>query len=212
MRIDSHVRSRTVFLVALVIGAVPAITSPASAQSMSFSVYQDAALSNAFLVHGYVTVQDNSWGCTHGNYSTTANIYSPTGRNNPGTSGGLYSNTTLSMNGEEGNYTVVGLGSYSCSCSQFGVPGRFGGSRSYGVGLAQTYYQGCYQTGSNSCYCPYLACVDGSAPRCGIGTATLTVSACTNFMGAKYGVLTWGDDYWCTLGWSWSATGKGLCY
>jgi hypothetical protein len=96
---------------------VPSLCDLAFGQSsgMSFSVYNNTQVYNASLdLDG--SVLDNSWGCSHGSYSTTARIYSPTNRTAASTSAGLSAEVTLPLNGEYGNFTLVTNVSYTCSC------------------------------------------------------------------------------------------------
>lgn len=104
-------------------GLVPA---PALAQTMSFSVYTDPASGSGY-VYVSSSVLDNSSGCSHWGYLTTAKIYSPSSRSAQSTNGGLSASTSLSLSGEFGTYTTVTTGSYNCSCI-------FGGLASYGGG------------------------------------------------------------------------------
>jgi hypothetical protein len=67
----------------------------------------------------------SSSGCSHGGYSTTAEIYSPSGRSASSQSSGLSASTFLALNGESGDYTVDTRGTYQCSCI-------FGGTAGYG--------------------------------------------------------------------------------
>lgn len=92
--------------------------SAALGQGMSYSVYFDNSLAtDGSSVYLGVSVIDSSWGCTHGSYGTTATIVSPSTRIENAWSGGLYSNTSMAINGEHGDYTFGGHTSYSCSCT-----------------------------------------------------------------------------------------------
>jgi hypothetical protein len=96
---------------------------------MSFSVYTDSSQTSSTL-YVYSTVADNSWGCSHGGYSTTANIVSPSNRQAHSTSGGLQASTSLAISNEFGNYNVYTTGSYTCSCIH-GTAGYGGGGSTF---------------------------------------------------------------------------------
>jgi hypothetical protein len=102
--------------VVLAIGLASASAASAGAQTMNFSAYHDAYLDNG-TVFLYSSVSDFSSGCSHGSYSTTARIYSPSSRTNASSSSGLYASTSLSFDAEYGNYTVVTTEQYFCNCS-----------------------------------------------------------------------------------------------
>jgi hypothetical protein len=188
-----------------------AVAHPAHSQTMSFSVYTDAAVQEESLViYGYVTGSDNSSGCTHNNYAMTANLISPSNRTNPSMSSGFSAQTSLAFDEEEGSYWVTGLGSYSCSCIKYNTA-YYGGSASFGVMTSTTYYTGC--SGSPLCSCAFLNCTPGTAPHCGIGPVAFTVTFCTNNMAIRW-VRTWWsdpDDYVCALGAMYSVTSGGIC-
>lgn len=84
-------------LLLTVLGVLVASTS-SLAGTMSFSVYDDASVSNNRLV-AYTTVHDNSSGCTHGSYSTKVTIYSPSQRSATSTASGLQANVSLAISG-----------------------------------------------------------------------------------------------------------------
>jgi hypothetical protein len=108
----------------VIVMVVLGIATPAAAQTMSFSVNNDTALAGDGL-YLYGDVVDDSSGCSHGGYSTTAEIYSPSGRSASSQSSGLSASTFLALNGESGDYTVDTRGTYQCSCI-------FGGTAGYG--------------------------------------------------------------------------------
>ena len=104
--------SYAVVLLSLLVGT-------AHAGTMSFSVYSDGAINSSLtLVYNYSNVFDNSSGCTHSNYSTTATIVSPSNRTATLQSSGLHSTTSLSINGEYGTYNFTTSGTFFCGCSQ----------------------------------------------------------------------------------------------
>jgi hypothetical protein len=97
------------------------------AQGMSFSVYMDTTPGESSL-YMVTSVADNSWGCSHGGYMTTARLTSPSGRTVASQSSGLQASTSLDYNDEYGDYSVATDGSYQCSCI-FGGTAGFGGSQ-----------------------------------------------------------------------------------
>ena len=107
----------TMFLAAASVAFLCAFLPRAYAQSsgMSFGVQTSTQVYNASLT-AYTNVTDNSWGCVHGGYATTARIYSPTNRTASSQSSGLSASVTLPLNGEYGTFTVVTTVNYGCSC------------------------------------------------------------------------------------------------
>jgi hypothetical protein len=134
-----------------VVCAVLLNASPSYAFTMSFSVYTtSAAGSNETRLYMYATVSDNSSGCVHGSYATTARIVSPTNRTATSQSSGLQASTSILFSGEVGNYSLVTTGSYTCSCIGGGTAG-FGGSTTALVSV----YHGRYLKGpdpNNDCH------------------------------------------------------------
>jgi hypothetical protein len=204
------------FLVGAAVLGWPAV---GYAQTMSISVYNDAASNaeaedDAYTLYGYSSVDDNSSGCGHSGYFTTTHLTSPSSRHNSTGASGLSSGTSLGFDGEEGSWSIATSGSYQCSCI-FGGTAGFGGSASAGVAIAQTHRTGCYG-GTSACVCPYLACTPGTAPTCGIGPINMSVKSgpCTTRMVTRYLRLIWDDDdYVCTPGFMRSADGpSGACY
>lgn len=104
---------------------------PVFAQSMSFSVY-----TNATAGYGNVNISgsvlDNSTGCSHSGYSTTATISSPSSRGASSTGSGLSASASLAIDGEFGTYSMTVTGSYQCSCIGGGRAG-YGGAQSLPV-------------------------------------------------------------------------------
>lgn len=97
---------------------------------MSFSVYNGGSVSNG-VVYANSSVIDNSWGCTHSGYWTSATIRSPSGRSAVGQSSGLQASTSLALAGEFGNYQIVTFGTYYCSCAM--ATAGFGGGQTLPV-------------------------------------------------------------------------------
>src|SRR6266511_878383 len=77
----SHNALRFMSTLAGAIGLVLGVAEHGLAQQMSFAVYSDVTLSgDGNTVYNYGSAADNSSGCTHWNYATTAQLNSPTGR------------------------------------------------------------------------------------------------------------------------------------
>lgn len=108
--------------------SVVAISTPVGAQGMSFSVFTDASANSSGVITSYSSAIDNSWGCSHWQYSITASIYSPSNRlGTSGSTSGLSASAVLSINDELGNYYVTTSGNYRCSCIGGGYAGFGGG-------------------------------------------------------------------------------------
>jgi hypothetical protein len=191
------------------LGLVLLLPATGMAQTMSFSVYSDAAISeDVSTAYGYNSVSDNSSGCTHSNYTDTIYIYTPNGNNNSAEFGGMSGSIGIPIDGE-GDYTIVTSGTYRCSCIFGGTAGYGGSGVPFHFRTVNTYYKGCYSTGAGTCYCPLLNCLPGTAPHCGIGTVTFRFTlSCTAAMGSAYWIVEDDDyNYLCTLGWSWNSDG-----
>ncbi len=96
----SHNALRFMSTLAGAIGLVLGVAEHGLAQQMSFAVYSDVTLSgDGNTVYNYGSADDNSSGCTHWNYATTAQLNSPTGRSGSGGSSGLSASTSLAFAG-----------------------------------------------------------------------------------------------------------------
>jgi hypothetical protein len=127
----------TRLIVALVTGIVSGglLARPALGQTMSFSVYHNVSLSSGGqTAYATATVSDNSTGCSHGNYYTTINIYSPSNRRATSGSTGLTATTSIPVNGEYGMYRIVDVGTYQCSCFKYSTV-SFGGGGTFEIFL-----------------------------------------------------------------------------
>lgn len=118
-------------IVAGTIGVFLVAANAAVAQQMSLAVYND--VSGGETIYNYGSAEDNSWGCSHWGYSTTARLYSPSGRNSSGTAGGLAASTALSFADDSGNWSGVTQGVYNCSCI-YGQQAAFGGGMGFSAG------------------------------------------------------------------------------
>ncbi|HTS65611.1 MAG TPA: hypothetical protein VMH28_26495 [Candidatus Acidoferrales bacterium] len=123
---------RRAYLFGFALAAVLLSAAPLAGQGcqmqFSVSVYTDGSVSDDLsTVYGYSNFVDNSTlcSCTHGNYGSQVSIYPPSGSSASNQQSGTESSTYISTFGTLGTYTVVGLGSLTCSC--FG-PVQTGGS------------------------------------------------------------------------------------
>src|SRR5262249_42376275 len=102
---------------AVILASVVLVAVPCSAGTMSFSVYTDYAQGSSNMkLYMYATTADQSTGCTHSNYTITANIYSPTNRHVASQSAGLQGSTSIDVLEDTGTYSLVTTGTYTCSC------------------------------------------------------------------------------------------------
>jgi hypothetical protein len=117
-------RLATLFCVGSVILYTLLTPSLATSATMSFSVYTAATTgNNETRLYMSASVVDNSQGCSHGNYETTARIVSPSNRTATSTSSGLQASTSIAINAEVGTYQMVTTGCYRCSCIGYGLAG-----------------------------------------------------------------------------------------
>ena len=101
---------------------------------MNFSVYTVPSLSqDGLTLYSGATIQDNSTGCSHSTYSTSALINGPNSAqasSGPlsGMSGmsGMSASTSIAVNDNYGDYSFAGTVSYYCSCIN-NVAGAGGG-------------------------------------------------------------------------------------
>jgi hypothetical protein len=189
--------------------------SPGVCQTMSFSTYNDInADSDLTTLYGYGSVDDNSSGCSHYNFLTTASIYSPSNRSSSSAQGGYEATTSLSFDAEEGDWAVSDYTTYNCSC-------MMGGQLAIGMGLpvavalTATYWQAPEEVYVGSIkFCRYwgLACSGGS-PSCANGGVDLEWSTfCPTYARAVYAKFRFSDgSYKCSLGVMFSALGPGEC-
>lgn len=113
--------SRLRAILALAVLAVLMIPGISAGQTMSFSVYTDSAVTgDGLTMYMYATTVDNSSGCSHINYASTATIYSPSGRSASSTYSGLYTTTQMATDFEIGEWGLVTTGTYNCSCIGYG--------------------------------------------------------------------------------------------
>ncbi len=146
--VQKHIKSHTVLLsaphptghsehVLLSYRLVPAslLSSPRArlklvqnGMNYNVSMYNDA-WSDAGVVYGTSTTNDNSSGCFHGNYTTTAGMTTPGGNGTSQISSGMVSNVQLPLD-SYGTYWVYGSVGFYCSCVN-GTIGGGGGSYGY---------------------------------------------------------------------------------
>jgi hypothetical protein len=175
-----------VSVVAILVALVGLAGRPASAQQMSFSVYLDVD-SNGSTVWGYSDIWDDSWGCSHSNYSFETALWGPTGYNS---SAG--SSTSLAF--AEGDFTVQGSVTYHCSCiASFTV---YSSALTWHLGFRYTYYTN-VQPAPPWCYWSSLACSSGT-PSCNNGIGLYVGGAgCSNFARATWLVAVRGATTQC---------------
>ncbi len=138
----AHSRSATVFSRLF---SLRLLAAPCFAQSgyMSFSVYNVTSVSDDITtLYNGTTMQDNSYGCTHTDYETYAELEDATGDESLGSAAGMIANTSIAI-GADGNYYAGGAITYYCSCIM-NVAGTGGGSY-VPLSNIQAYY---YYTGS----------------------------------------------------------------
>jgi hypothetical protein len=127
-------RTRRLIFAAFVLGTLLCSAPRANAQAygMSFSVYSDGTISTDGLTFNiFSSVADNSWGCTHTNYLTTTYVTSPTNRTSSRQLSGLSSNTSISINNEDGTFQMGTSGSFACGCSHLNL--GYGGGGGFGI-------------------------------------------------------------------------------
>lgn len=125
-------RDKAKLAIILLVLGIAAIRPPnALGQQMSFSVYNDIDVSwpSSPAVYNFASVLDNSWGCSHWSYYSTAKVVSPTNRQATSSVSGLNPTVSLSFTDEEGEWYAVTTGTYSCSCI-------YGGTASFGGGTS----------------------------------------------------------------------------
>lgn len=127
---------------------------------MNFSVYVAPALnSDGTAVYNSVSVQDNSTGCGHSGYSTTATIYDPSGSQASSGGSGFSASASMPLNAD-GNFNFGGSVTYYCSCIQ-NTAGAGGGVASVPIFRVQAYY---YSTGPIFSRCTKMCNVCDNLP------------------------------------------------
>lgn len=112
MRIHGPFATHILLLSGLLVSAA----TPAVAQTMSFSFYKNLTVGSTGRVYADITAYDNSSGCSHSAYSTTATFYGPNSTSSFGY-GSMSASTSL-LSGD-GDYTVVPSLQLTCSCMNY---------------------------------------------------------------------------------------------
>jgi hypothetical protein len=194
--------------------ALLSLTCPCFCQMVySVSVYTDAQVGNdGNTLFATSTTVDSSTGCgAHGQYSTTATLIGPTGAQ-ASVTGGMVGNTSMDINGLEGDYTAFGTVQLYCGCFGHWVGGG-GLTVPISVGVAVAYYTDGVPAGLSSCVYGTLACLGDSRPSC-VGALTFTSeSGCRPFWQAVFLKVTFYYVYpeCFPLGWGRSWPGPGVC-
>lgn len=210
-----HIR-RAIHLTLLTVLAFIATSQVLLAQGMSFSVYNDVA-ANASTLYYYSTISDNSWGCSHGSYVSTAHILSPSLRSSSSQWNGLSASASISFSGEYGTYDVYTVGTYHCGC--IGPPGGGGGTAGYGGGteaffsISTTYYK--FPIFQAPAFCEYglTNCTSGS-PSCTEGISFGLDLGCPDFIKADWLKMRFpvsASGFACVAAVSYATTGGGAC-
>jgi hypothetical protein len=194
--------------------ALLSLTCPCVCQMVyNVSVYTDAQVGNdGNTLFATSTTVDSSTGCSaHGSYSTTATLIGPTGAQAPATASGMVANTSMDINGLEGDYTAFGTVQFYCGCFGHWVGGG-GWNIPISVGEAVGYYTDGVPT-LLGCDYGSLACLGNSLPSC-VGAATFTSQVgCSLYYRAVLLKVTFFYVYpeCFPLGWGQSWPGPGLC-
>jgi hypothetical protein len=172
----------------------------------SFSDYNDVyASSDASTIYTYATVYDYS-GCNHSQYTTTAKIYSPSGRTASASGPGLSAETGIAVNNEEGSYTSAVNGTFWCPVGQ--TYAGFG----FGLTITARILVSTWTTPVSygiDCYWDNSACVAGT-PTCSTPVVAFAMS-CPLFIRAAHLYLCENGNCACTLGAAISWPGPGIC-
>lgn len=183
---------------------------PASAQTMSFSEYDDAS-ANADGSTLYVTLTgyDESSGCSHSSYHTGVWFYNPSGGYNYAEADGLSGNVSLSYDGE-GDYPVSYATTYICSCVM--GPATFGGSLTWHYGIKHTFYtDATYHPDTDTCTYASFACTSGT-PTCGEGKGILAfLNQCPVFEEIAWLIAQKGTTVKCLVGLVYARNSGGAC-
>lgn len=176
-------------LALLIAGMAIASHQPAQAQTCvyNFSYYDDAYVSSDGLsLYSSVSVVDHS-GCNHSQYTTTAQIFTPSGRSNYTTTNGLGSTTSIALDGETGSFTTSTSGNFYCPVLA-GFAG-FGDGWAIVVAERTTYYKDATGGEGYACVWHSLACASGT-PSCANGLDFgLYLGKCPDPVKATYLVL-----------------------
>ncbi len=119
-----------------------------------------------------VSAVDNS-GCGYSEYTTVANMQSPSGGTSSSSQAGLASTASMAFDNEVGTYSVYTTGSFYCPCAQQIVYNGWGTGGYVTLALAKTAYKnpvpfdgGCEYT-STACTSGTPTCTGGVLPTMG---------------------------------------------
>lgn len=179
----------------------------ALSQQMSFSLRGRTLSADGATILGYTNVVDNSWGCAHWEYSTTLRLISPSGRQGTGSSSGLQASTSLAVGGEDGNYTIVSSGNYSCSCigggtAAFGVSDWFRTSKA----AVRWRYLGTVENGASHDYGP-----DDCVTPCIVGHLYYSEYKGQYIHGSGRAIY-FGGSWSCRIPLSFNHSTRGQCF
>lgn len=192
-------------LVALV--CVPGVVA---AQQMSFSYYSDAALSSdGQTVYGWTGGYDNSTGCTHYDYQTYGEFYTPSGFYSQSFSG---LSSYFGAPADDGNFHIYTASSVNCSCFGSGL-GAGGNSRNFPVETRTTYYRACETIAPATCKCNDVECASGNATCTGSNVILFVLNGCGlyEYVKVDWKVIHVGAYYGCTHIGGWGVHEAGAC-
>jgi hypothetical protein len=134
--LNSH---RFMLVLAITLAALGGFARPGTAQQMVISVYADTAPVDdgefGSTISAYVSVVDNSWGCSHGDYYTNAWLSSPS-RIGFDQEPGLSGFPSLDFDFELGEWNAGATVTFYCDCAAGYVGGGGAGSQIVPVGTA----------------------------------------------------------------------------
>ena len=181
--------------VAGLVGLIASFAAPA-AHVQAGCVYNFSADNNVYgssdasTLYYSVSVVDNS-GCNHSDYTTVAQITSPSGRQSSSSQSGLASTASLALDGETGDYSVYTIGSFYCPFAQQIVYNGYGGGGTVGVGEHYTYYTDPTGGYGSDCTWQRLACTAGTTATCSNGFVLgVYLGACPQYVKVAYLVIT----------------------
>jgi hypothetical protein len=146
-----------------------------------------------------VSAVDNS-GCGHSDYTTVAQITSPSGRQSSSSQSGLASTASLALDGETGDYSVDTTGSFYCPFAQQIVYDGYGGGGPVGVGDHYTYYTNLTGGYGGDCTWHSVACTAGTTPTCSNGFVFgIYLQACPQYVKVTYLVISAFGETECLL-------------
>ncbi len=110
-----------------------------------------------------VSAVDNS-GCGHSDYTTVANIQSPSGRQGSASQAGLAATAAIAFEDETGTYSIYSSGSFYCPFAQQIVYNGWGSGGIFAVAITNTSYRNPVVV-NGACSYTATACTSGT-PSC----------------------------------------------